>query len=283
MFSSMAALAYIEWNVRPELLAFGPLAVRWYGLFFALAFGIGFLIVRWQFLSEKKDLRALDSLLVYMVVGTIIGARLGHCLFYEPGYYLTHPLEILAVWKGGLASHGGALGILVALYFFSRRHPDLPYLWLLDRIVVPTALGGCFIRLGNLFNSEILGLPTQVPWAFVFSRVDAVPRHPAQLYESFCYAVIFVALLMEYRRRRDQTPPGWLLGWFLVSVFAARFVVEFFKQPQAAFEQHFPISVGQWLSLPFVVLGLVLIWRAARRQPPRCLPDPSRDAPASPR
>src|SRR5512140_440751 len=152
-------MAYIYWSVRPEIFQLGPLAVRWYGLFFALLFAIGYMIGRWEFRSEHKSAENLDTLLIYVVAGTIIGARLGHCFFYEPAYFLRHPLEIFAVWQGGLASHGGALGVLTALYLYSRHHPGQPYLWLLDRVVVPTALGGCFIRLGNLFNSEIIGEP----------------------------------------------------------------------------------------------------------------------------
>ena len=164
----MQCLSYIYWNVRPELVQLGPLAIRWYGVFFAILFIVGLLIVRWQFHIEHKDEASLDKLLLYVIVGTVVGARLGHCLFYDPVYYLRHPVEILEVWRGGLASHGGAAGVLIAVCFYCRHRPDQPYLWLLDRIVVPTALGGAMIRLGNLFNSEILGTPTHLPWGFVF-------------------------------------------------------------------------------------------------------------------
>lgn len=261
----MELVSFIEWNVRPELVRFGPLALRWYGLLFAVLFAVGFLMVRWQFRVEQKDETVLDSLLLYIVVGTIVGARLGHCLLYEPVYFLRHPWEIPAVWQGGLASHGGAAGVLLALYLFTRRHPELAYLWLLDRIVVPTALAGALIRLGNLFNSEILGTPTRVPWAFVFERIDSVPRHPVQLYESLVYAGIFLALWRLYSRRRAQTPPGRLLGLFLISVFTARFFLEFLKEHQAAYGHQFPLKVGQWLSLPFILAGAVLLQRSARR------------------
>jgi phosphatidylglycerol---prolipoprotein diacylglyceryl transferase len=257
-------LSYIEWNVGPELLHLGPLTLRWYGLFFALLFWIGYFMVRWQFRVEGKSEQSLGDLLTYLVAGTLIGARLGHCLFYEPGYYLAHPLEILMIWQGGLASHGGAAGVLIALYVYSRRHPDQPYLWLLDRIVVPTAIGGSLIRLGNLFNSEIYGPPTTVPWAFKFMRIDATPRHPAQLYEAIAYALVFALLFPIYSRLRSRTPRGLLLGLFLLTVFSARFVLEFFKERQATYEQDLPISVGQWLSIPFVLAGAVLLWRALR-------------------
>lgn len=262
----MRLISYVYWDIRPELIRFGPLAIRWYGLFFAVLFLVGYGIVRWQFRVEHKDEASLDRLLFYMIAGTIIGARLGHCLLYDPVYYFHHPVEILEVWHGGLASHGGAAGILVALYFYTRHQPDQSYLWLLDRIVVPTALGGSLIRLGNLFNSEILGKPTHVPWAFVFERVDWVPRHPVQLYESIAYALIFVVLLRIYWRLRARTPRGLLLGLFVVSVFTFRFFIEFLKQRQASYGHHFPLTIGQCLSLPFIIFGAVLLWRVNRQK-----------------
>jgi len=267
--------SYIHWRVGPDLIHLGPLTLRWYGLFFAILFIIGYWIVAWQFRIEGKDQGSLDTLLVYLVVATIVGARLGHCLFYDPAYYLKHPVEILEIWKGGLASHGGVIAILIALYFYTRHRPDQPYLWLLDRLTVPTALGSAFIRLGNLFNSEILGTPTHVPWAFVFTREDMVPRHPAQLYESLSYALIFVALLLIYNRFRARTPRGLLLGLFLTLIFVARFLIEFVKQRQAAYAENLPLSVGQLLSIPFIVAGLVLLWRAFHHcRPPAESPPP---------
>ena len=254
----------IHWDVSPELLRLGPFALRWYGVCFALGFFLGYFIVRGIFRRENKPERDLDRLLFYMLAGTIVGARLGHCLFYEPAYYLSRPLEVLMFWKGGLASHGGAIGILTALYLYSRSRPEQPYLWLLDRIAVPTALGGCFIRLGNLFNSEILGTPTDVPWAFVFARIDEVPRHPVQLYESIAYAFVFVVLLVVYRKWGDRTPRGLLTGLFLVLVFGARFFIEFAKVRQAAFGEALPLGMGQLLSIPMILAGLVLLWRADR-------------------
>ena len=209
-------MAYLYWDLGPELFRVGPLVVRWYGIFFALAFVFGYFIARWQFRAEKKSEADLDRLLVYLIGGTIIGARLGHCLLYQPAYYLSHPLEILEIWTGGLASHGGAAGILMALYLYARRRPDQSYLWLLDRIVVPATLGGYLIRIGNLFNSEILGSPTRLPWAFIFTREDLVPRHPVQLYEALGYAVVFALLFSIYHRLRAATPRGLLLGLFLV-------------------------------------------------------------------
>jgi prolipoprotein diacylglyceryl transferase len=258
----MAAAAF-HWNVDPILVQFGPIAVHWYGLFFAGAFVVGYAIAERMFKREGKDPALLDRLLTYMLIGTIIGARLGHVLFYDPDYYFAHPAEILQVWKGGLASHGAAVGILISLYLAARKS-RLSYLWLLDRVVIPTALGGAFIRVGNFFNSEIVGTPTSGWWAVVFDRVDPLPRHPVQLYEAIAYLLIFLVLLLVYRQHSARPPDGLILGLFLVLVFAARFVIEFAKTPQASYEAGFVLSVGQMLSVPFVIAGIVLILRARR-------------------
>ena len=253
--------AYIYWNQDPDLFSIGPLTIRWYGLLFALGFFLGYVIVRWMYRRENKPERDLDPLLIYMLLGTVIGARLGHVLFYDPGYYLSRPLEILKIWQGGLASHGGAIGILIALYLYARKHPGQSFLWLLDRIAVPTALAGALIRLGNLFNSEIVGEPSDLPWAVVFARVDTLPRHPAQMYESLAYAAVFLLLMAVYRRVGKETPRGLLLGLFLGAVFTARFFIEFVKVPQAAFGTDLALSMGQWLSLPFIIAGALLLAR----------------------
>ena len=263
----MYLLSYIDWNVSPVLLPLGPIALRWYSLCFLATFVIGFYIMRDVFRSEGKSEEDLNSLVNYMVLGTLIGARLGHCLFYDPGFYLSNPLEIVKFWHGtsfgisGLSSHGGALGIFSALYIYTRKR-EIPYIWILDRIVIPTALGGLFIRLGNLFNSEIVGIPTEVPWAFVFTRIDNLPRHPAQLYESLGYGLIFVMLYTLYRRLRRESPDGLLLGLFTLFAFAYRFFIEFVKERQANYGQDLPLSVGQLLSVPLVILGIFLIARA---------------------
>lgn len=278
-------MAFIYWNVSPDLFRLGPFTVRWYGLLFALLFWFGYLLGRWMFRVEGRDPDRLSDLLIYLVIGTVVGARLGHCLFYEPAYYLAHPVEILMVWKGGLASHGGALGVLGALWSFHRRHPEFPYLWLVDRVAVAAALGGAFIRLGNLFNSEILGTPSTLPWAFVFVQADRTPRQPVQLYESICYLLIFLLLLRVYQKRRDRTMPGLLTGLFLVTVFTARFLLEFIKERQAAYTLPFPLSVGQVLSIPFIAAGIALVawtWKSARTMPP-ALADPDVSPPPKPK
>ena len=251
----------IIWGVSPEIFSIGPFAVRWYGLLFASSFFTGFLIIQWIFKQEKKPEKDLDELLLYMIIGTLLGARLGHCIFYDPVYYFSSPVRILKVWEGGLASHGGAIGIFLALYIYSRRKPDQKYLWLLDRMAIVVALGGFFIRLGNLFNSEIVGKPAAVAWAFIFSRLDMIPRHPTPLYESSAYLIIFIVLIKIYLIKRNKIAPGLLLGTFLVNVFTFRFFVEFLKENQSGFEAGLPINMGQILSIPLILFGTIMLIR----------------------
>jgi len=249
------------WNVDPVAFALGPVAVHWYGLLFAVGFFVGLRLMTRMYVREGRDPAELDLLFGYVVAGVLVGARLGHCLFYDPAYYFAHPLDILKIWEGGLASHGGVVGLVVAAWLF-RRHPGGPdLLWLLDRVAIPGALGGMCIRLGNFMNSEIVGLPTNVSWAVVFERVDGLPRHPVQLYEAVAYALIFVALFGAYRRGAGQRR-GLLTGSLLALVFAARFGLEFFKTPQEAFALQGALNLGQWLSVPCVLAGLYLMWRA---------------------
>lgn len=260
-------LLQIHWNVDPTLFRLGGLAPRWYGLLFASGFLIGFYMMRHVFQREDRPETDLDVLLLYLLGGTIIGARLGHILFYAPGYYLTRPLEIIAIWEGGLASHGGLIGVPLAIWLYCRQREDQPFLWLLDRLAAPVALTGSFIRLGNLFNSEILGRPSDLPWAFVFERIDQTARHPVQLYESLSYLLIFGLLWTLYRKWGADTPRGLLIGLFFALVFGVRIVLETFKVEQAHFEMALPLSMGQLLSLPAVAVGLWLVWRALRPAP----------------
>jgi len=253
------------WNVNPELIRLGPLAIRWYGLLFASGFYLGILFFQHVFRRENRSMEDLGILFNYMVAGTVLGARLGHCFFYEPAWYLAHPAEIIMIWRGGLASHGGVIGILIALYFYCRKRPDQNYLWVLDRIVIPTILTGAMIRIGNFFNSEILGVPTDLPWAVTFSQVDMLPRHPAQLYESLSYFCIWLLLFLLYRRWGEKTPPGGLLGLFFILVFGARFFIEFIKERHTDLTADLPLSMGQMLSIPLVIAGIVLLVRALRK------------------
>lgn len=251
----------INWDISPEIISFGPFAVRWYGLLFASSFIAGFLILRWIFRQENKPDSDLDELLLYMIIGTVVGARLGHILFYDPVYYFSDPIRILKIWEGGLASHGAAICIFIAVYLYARKKPDQKYIWLLDRVAIVVPLCGFFIRLGNLFNSEIIGKPTNVAWAFIFRRIDLLPRHPAQLYESIAYLAIFILMMKIYLTYRDKTAPGLLVGVFLVNVFTFRFVIEFLKENQSNFEAGMPINMGQILSIPLIIAGIMLLIR----------------------
>ena len=255
-------IAFIEWSVTPEIFHLGPVSVRWYGLLFAMAFVAGYFIMTWIFKKEGRPQPDLEQLSVYMIFGTVIGARLGHCLFYNPAYYLSNPIEIFKVWEGGLASHGAAIGILIAVYLFSKKKKNYSFLWIIDRIVIVVALAGTFIRLGNLFNSEIIGKPTDVSWAFIFTAVDDLPRHPTQLYESIAYLIIFLILLFIYYKGLEKDRGGFLFGLFLVLVFTFRFFVEFLKENQSEFERGMILDMGQLLSIPFVIAGIIFITKS---------------------
>ncbi len=254
-------IAAITWDIDPTIFHLGPIQPRWYGLLFALSFVAGYHIMQKIFLKEGKTVKQLESLTYTMIASTVIGARLGHCLFYDPSYYLSNPLEILKVWEGGLASHGAAIGIILGLWLFIKKQKDISLLWILDRIVIVVALSGLFIRLGNFFNSEILGRAADVPWAVIFPRIDSIPRHPAQLYEAFSYFGIFIYLYSIYNKKGPELKPGKLFGLFLVLIFGARFIIEFFKEVQSAFEVGLPLDMGQILSIPFVLAGLYFILR----------------------
>lgn len=259
----------ITWNVDPEIFSVGNFSIRWYGLLFASAFLSGYLVFTRFLKTERLSSEMLDQLLIYIAVGTVIGARLGHCLFYEPDYFLKNPIEILKIWKGGLASHGAAIGILLSLWLYVRKF-KLSFLWMIDRIVIVVALGGAFIRLGNLFNSEIYGGPTNLPWGIEFVRdklydsvtgelLPTVARHPTQLYEALSYILIFAVLFRFYRKNHMKVRDGFIFGVFMILLFSARFLIEFVKNDQVAFEAGMQFNMGQWLSLPFIVAGILMI------------------------
>jgi len=262
----VSMLSYIHWNADPEIFRIGFLAVRWYGLLFASGFLIGYYIGEKMLKSEGVPQAWIDSLFFYIIIATIVGARLGHVFFYGWEYYSQHPGEILKVWHGGLASHGGAAGILIALWIHSRLVTKRTMLWSLDRIVVPTALVGAFIRLGNLMNSEIYGHETSLPWGFIFERNgETLPKHPTQLYEALCYVLSFVLLMWVYRKSSAKNRPGLLLGLFFILIFLSRFFIEFIKEDQEAFEAAMTLNMGQWLSIPFVLAGIFLVYRAVTK------------------
>ncbi len=251
----------IVWNIDPEIFHLGPLSVRWYGLLFAMSFFMGYMIFQHFFKKENLKAELLDSLLIYMMVGVVLGARLGHCFFYDFDYYMSNPLEILMIWHGGLASHGAALGILIALWLWSRKE-KMEFLWIIDRIVVTAALGAFFIRMGNLFNSEIYGVATDLPWGFIFVRNEEVlPKHPTQIYEALSYLSIFAILIFMYFKNIWFEQRGKIFGFFLITVFTARLLIEFIKNPQSDFESSMVLNMGQLLSLPFIAVGIWLMLR----------------------
>jgi phosphatidylglycerol:prolipoprotein diacylglycerol transferase len=256
----------ITWNVSPEMIHIGPIVFRWYGVLFALSFAAGFHLTKAMFIREKRPVIDVDYLIFYMMVGTIVGARLGHTLFYEPQIYLHDPIRILMIWEGGLASHGAAIGIFTAFYLFTRRHPEYTFLYLVDRCCVGVGLAGFLIRTGNFFNSEIIGKPTNSDWGIVFSRVDAIPRHPAQLYEAFSYLFIFFFVYRLYWKTRWYKYPGVIFGTFIALVFGVRFVLEFFKENQVPFEAGLPLNMGQLLSIPLVLAGIFLVLRGRKHE-----------------
>ena len=251
------------WNIDPELISLGPITIHYYGVLFAAAIFSGLYYMRWIYAQENQPIDSLDNLLIYAVIGIVVGARLGHCLFYEPAYYLSNPLEILMINKGGLASHGGGLGVIIAVWLYTKRN-QLDLMWLLDRLAIATALFGIFVRSANFINSEIVGKPTDVPWGIVFQRIDNIARHPAQLYEAIAYLVIFVVLTIVYKTTSVKNRKGMLLGLFLIMTFTARFVIEFFKERQAAYDMAILLNTGQLLSIPFFIVGLGLIYWAMK-------------------
>ena len=251
-------MSHFEWAVSPIFLSLGSFSIHWYGVLFATAILSGFGVMNWIYKNENKSVEQLESLQIYIVIGIVIGARLGHCFFYDPAFYLANPLKILAIHEGGLASHGGGLGAILATLYYAKKN-SVNFLYLLDRLAIPTALFAFFVRMGNLMNSEIVGVQTDVPWAVIFSRVDLYPRHPVQFYEALAYLSIFIILLSIYMYKKSKVYSGLLFGVFLSLVFTARILVEFVKERQASYATEMLFSTGQWLSVPFLLIGLGLI------------------------
>jgi phosphatidylglycerol:prolipoprotein diacylglycerol transferase len=264
----MDILSFIHWNVSPEIFSLGPIHVRWYGLLFAVGFLFGYNHGEKMFKHENIDLKWLESLFIYLIVATILGARLGHVFFYGWEYYSKHPIEILFVWQGGLASHGGVLGIIIAMFIWSKKVSKRSILWVLDRVVVPSIFVGALIRFGNLMNSEIYGNATTLPWGFIFERNhETVAKHPTQIYESLCYLITFGVMLYMYWKTKAKDYQGMLVGVFFIMVFTARFFIEFIKEIQEPFEKGMSLVMGQWLSIPFILTGIALVILAIKRGP----------------
>jgi phosphatidylglycerol:prolipoprotein diacylglycerol transferase len=264
----MTIPGYITWNPSPNLFDLGFYALRWYSLLFLGGFILSFVILKGRFKKANLNLYLLERLTIYVVLGTLVGARLGHCLFYDWAYYSKHIPEIFLPFQfspkfrltgfQGLASHGGGIGIFTALFLYNRRYKSqVNLLWIMDQLALVVPLAGCCIRMGNLMNSEIVGKPTDVSWAFIFVQDDGIPRHPAQLYEALAYLFIFIVLNLIARYRPSKK--GFLLGLFMLLVFTARFLLEGLKADQSDFEAHMALNMGQLLSIPFIITGIVLI------------------------
>ncbi len=273
----MIDLLYIDWNVDPALFSIGGVEIRYYSLTWVLAILIGAKYFDRYCRMEGLKQEISESAFMYGALSIILGARLGHCLFYEPEYYLSQPWTIITEFRnGGLASHGAAIGFFTGMWFFSRRN-KVPYIWALDRIVIPAGVGGALVRIGNLFNSEIFGTETTLPWGFRFLRSNewirdysptAAACHPTQIYEALCYMVVFaVAWVMYFRYDIARRRPGVLFGVGLVGIFLSRILIESIKNTQVGFEEGMTLNMGQLLSVPFVLVGAALIWRGFSRAP----------------
>lgn len=257
-------LAFIDWTIAPQIFTLGTWEVRWYGLLYAMSFFFGYLMLGKFFKMAKLPETTLDKIATYMLVATIFGARLGHIFFYEPDYYLANPIKMLYIWEGGLASHGAAVGIIIALGIFAWRE-KLHYFWVTDRVIITVALAAGLIRLGNLMNSEIFGHVTDLPWGFKFYRAfpagsEVLPHHPTQLYEAFSYFIIFAYLIWHFFKKEGKPARAYLTGIFMIGVWGMRFLIEFLKEDQVAFESGMTLNMGQWLSIPLFFSGFYLIY-----------------------
>ena len=270
-------LAFISWDPNPVIVDLFGFPIRWYGFFFALAFLAGFRVVSYMFKQEGRSTEQADQLLMYTMVATIVGARAGHYFFYEFPLLQADPLrffiQMITPPFSGLASHGASIGLFIAFYLYSKKHPGMSYLYITDRIVPAVALAGFFIRMGNLMNSEIIGKPTELPWGFKFLRDTefnpygdpnlVLARHPSQLYEALSCLLIFAALMWFWSRRKQATQEGLMTGWFMIILFTLRFFYEFLKENQSAFENNLTLNMGQILSIPAVLFGVIVLLYSA--------------------
>ena len=259
-------LLSVHWNVDPVIVHLGAFELRSYSLLVVAGFILGWYIMKSFFKREGIPLKLLDPMLYMLLICTIVGARLGHCIFYQPDYYFGSWAgfwEIFQPWKGGLASHGGTIALLIGIWWYAKKYGKanhFDFVWVLDHLVIPTAFAACFIRLGNLFNSEIYGGPTDLPWGFIFEHNhETVPCHPTQLYEAGTYLLLGLALMWLYWKKLDKLYRGTFVGIFLIVCFGSRFLIEFIKNDQVAFEANMVLNMGQLLSIPFVLLGIGLI------------------------
>ena len=270
---------YIHWNVNPELVNVFGISLRYYGLLFVAGIVASGIVLNELFKHKKIESDYLDKVVVYILAGVILGARLGHCFFYETAYYLQHPIEMLLPIQAnpnggyyfsgyqGLASHGAVIGLLISLIFYCRLNKQ-SYIGTFDLITIAAPLGGGFVRIANLMNSEIIGIPSTVPWAFVFEKIDQQPRHPAQLYEALAYFLIFIVLIILYKKMHNRVNKGFFVGVSLSLVFIARFFIEFIKERQSNFEENMILDMGQILSIPFIIAGLYFVYYGLRKASP---------------
>lgn len=258
-----ALLENLTWGIDPEIFSLGPIAPRWYGLLFAGAFVSGYMFGVKMWKDSGRKVEEMESILTWILVATVIGARLGHVIFYDPSYYLRNLDQVLAIWNGGLASHGAAVAIIIAMYYLAKKTPKMSFWWLADRVVIPTAVGGAFIRMGNFFNSEIYGHETDAPWGIIFTNLPGpagmVPRHPTMLYEVLLCILVFAVLWTIYKKYKAHPPEGSLFGMFLILLFSGRFFLEYTKIPQANFASDWMFNMGQLLSIPLVLIGLYIV------------------------
>ena len=271
-------LSFITWNADPVAftIPFLDKEVRWYGIFFALGFALGAWMVYKIWKNEKLNIDWYDKLFFYVIISATVGARLGHCLFYNPGYYLAHPIDILKIWEGGLASHGGTLGIIIAIWIYSKKVTHKSMLWTFDRLVVPVGFVAALIRMGNLMNHEIYGHPTTLPWGFRFilnlpyweqgaAPVYSLPSHPTQIYEALCYIITGLICVWMYWKRKDYKYQGLIFGVFMIGIFLSRFFIEYFKNDQEAFEEGMLLNMGQILSIPFIIVGFWYAYKGLKK------------------
>ncbi len=273
-------LLAVHWNIDPVILHLGSFELRWYSLLFVGGFILGWYIMKSFFVREKISTDLLDPMLYMLLLCTIVGARLGHCIFYQPDYYFGSWAgfwEIFMPWKGGLASHGGTIALLLGIWWYAKKYGpknDFDFTWVLDHLVIPVSFAACFIRLGNLFNSEIYGAPTSLPWGFIFERNgETEPCHPTQLYEAGTYLLLGCFLMWLYWKKLDKVYRGTFVGIFLIVCFGSRFLIEFIKNDQVDFEADMLLNMGQILSIPFVLLGIgFLVYAYVKKIPARATP-----------
>ena len=275
IYLHMLEMLFVHWHVDPVIFHIGSFGLRWYSILFVSGFVLGWYIFRWFFRREGVSENLLDSLLYTLLIATIVGARLGHCIFYQPDYYFGSRqgfLEIFMPWKGGLASHGGTIVLFFAMLWYAHHYGKknhFDFVWLLDRLCIAVAFAATFIRLGNLMNSEIYGDVTSLPWGFIFDlRHETEPKHPTQIYEALSYLILGIVLIWMYRYKLDKLYRGTFIGIFFIVCFGMRFLIEFIKEPQVAFEDNMVLNMGQVLSIPFILIGVgFLVYAFVRKQP----------------